>query len=114
MYYLIVHLTIVPGMLRQFRDYERSALAILRRHGGELVTAFTPERSPVDDSQPDEIHVIRLADRAGFEAFRADSAHQALSELRAQCVRNTTLYFSETTVTYEEGSRCGEVTVVDG
>jgi uncharacterized protein (DUF1330 family) len=114
MFYVIAHLSIISGMCPQFRDYECSALAILRRHGGELVTAFAPERAPLDDSGPDEIHVIRFADRAQFEAFRADSAHQALSGLRAQCVRKTTLYLSETVLTYEEGARRDNVIVVDG
>ena len=114
MFYVIARLYIVPGMRPQFRDYERSALAILRRHGGELLCAFTPEVSAESDPVPDEIHVIRFADRARFEAFRADSAHQALSGLRAQCIRKTTLYLSETVLTYEEGERPDNVIVVDG
>jgi len=45
MFYVIAHLSIIPGMRAQFRDYQSSALAILGRHGGDLLTAFTPEVS---------------------------------------------------------------------
>lgn len=101
-------------MRTQFDDYEQMALAILRRHGGELLAAFTPECSPIDDSSPDEIHVIRFAERAQFEAFCADTALQALSKLRTRCIRKTTLYLSDTVLTYEGLGQPANAVVVDG
>ncbi|MEH1026778.1 hypothetical protein ACWD6L_26915 [Micromonospora profundi] len=52
--------------------YEDDVLALLGRHGGEL------ERRLRSTAGRSEVHVIRFADRAGYESFLVDPQRAAL------------------------------------
>ncbi|MEV4351211.1 hypothetical protein AB0J83_42680 [Actinoplanes sp. NPDC049596] len=71
---LIAVVDMAPGHAEEGRAYEDAVLALLGRHGGVLERRFF---------QPDgaaEVHVIRFAGRAGYEAFMADPERLALRE----------------------------------
>lgn len=86
--YLLVHLAVVPGEERTFRAYERRALAILRKHGGELLQALRPETEP---DRVHEVHLIRLPSHSALEAYRHDPALAALREMRGVAVASTSI-----------------------
>ncbi|TDB71366.1 MULTISPECIES: hypothetical protein [unclassified Micromonospora] len=54
------------------RRYEDDVLALLEQHGGRL------ERRLRSTDGWTEVHLIRFASRAGWEAFRADPQRRAL------------------------------------
>jgi uncharacterized protein (DUF1330 family) len=99
MLYLTVHLYRHPEAAEAFRAYERKALDLFRRHGGEVVAAFSPERG-TDPEGPDEIQILRIADRARFESFLADPARQAWAAEREAAVRRTETFVSRALIEY--------------
>jgi uncharacterized protein (DUF1330 family) len=99
MLYLTVHLYVRPEATEAFRAYERKALDVFRRHGGEVVAAFVPERG-TDPEGPDEIQILRIADRARFESFLADPARLALATEREAAVRRTETFVARALVAY--------------
>jgi uncharacterized protein (DUF1330 family) len=83
-----------------FRDYEKKALGIFRRHGGEVIVAYAPLALPGQRDLPDEIQVLRIADRAGFEAFLADPERARLSGERDRVIRKSEVFLSGEIVAY--------------
>lgn len=98
MLYLTVHLFVRPGMEAGMRAYESKALGIFRRHGGEVVAAFAPD--PGAGGLPDEIQVLRIADRRSFESFMSDPERLAMSAEREAVIRKTEVFLSETLISY--------------
>jgi uncharacterized protein (DUF1330 family) len=98
--YATVHLYGRNGASRELRDYERKALAIFRKHGGEVVIAYTPERGEDGRDMPDEIQVLRISDRDRFEAFMRDPDRTAMAEERERAIRRTDVFLSGGIVDY--------------
>jgi hypothetical protein len=63
---LVAVVEMAAGQIKTGQEYEDRVLTYLARHGGVL------ERRLRNDSGATEVHVIRFADRAGYESFMAD------------------------------------------
>lgn len=91
------HLTIVaelyihPGREAEFVQFEASAEVIMRRYGGRLERRIGfPGKTPAE--YPHEVHLLTFPDQQTFERYRADADLQALGELRARAIRQTTVW----------------------
>jgi len=76
--------------LAAFREFERCAASVMRAHQGELERTVV-----VDDGASEhvtEIHVVRFATEAGFQAYRGSPELAAIADLRARSVVDTRLY----------------------
>jgi uncharacterized protein (DUF1330 family) len=100
MLYVLAKLYVRPGAHAEFRTYERKALELFRRHGGQLVAAFSPEPGPEGVDWPDEIHVLNITDRTHFEDFLADPDRQALAGERDAVLRHSETFISRTIIPY--------------
>ena len=69
-----------PGRGRQYED---AVLALLPRHGGSL------ERRLHSTDAHSEVHLIRFASRAGYEAFMADPDRLSLRATLAEAAPAT-------------------------
>lgn len=76
--------------------FESQAMAILKRHGGELVVAF----SSVTEQGEREVHHLRFRDGETFQAYRDDPELAALASLRAEAISDTEVYVSESVLDY--------------
>jgi uncharacterized protein (DUF1330 family) len=86
------------------RAYEKKALAIFKRYGGEVVVAYVPanmggERELTGET-PDEIQVLRIPDRTGFDAFLNDPERMRMAEERARVIRKTEVFLSGDLIDY--------------
>lgn len=86
--------------VQAFRAFEQDAIAIIRDHGGKLITAFVPE-SKEGEETPDEIHLIQFPDKPAFHAYQADPRTMALSSRRANVIAKTIVYASDEIVQYD-------------
>ena len=75
-----------------FKEYERQALSIMRRHQGTLISAFKVKE---ENNRYREIHILSFADENVFMRYRKDPQLLALSDLRAQAIGATKIYVSE-------------------
>jgi uncharacterized protein (DUF1330 family) len=101
MLYLTVHLYGRNGVPGEFRDYELKALTIFRKHGGDIVVAYTPTADPTRAETPEEIQVLRIASRAALDAFMHDPERLALATEREAVIRKTEVFLSDELVSYE-------------
>ena len=98
---LVVILTVRPGALDAFRDFERRAARAMARHGGAIERAILiPPGQP--DSPIRELHLVSFPSPEAFAAYRADPALHALAALREAAVLNTEVWAGE------EGPRYGD------
>ncbi len=72
---ILVQLDISEAVLALFDDYESRVLALLEKHGGQVL-----ERLRSTDGK-NEVHLLRFPDATASDAFRADPARSALQEL---------------------------------
>ncbi|MBY0503221.1 MAG: DUF1330 domain-containing protein [Bryobacteraceae bacterium] len=86
---VIAQLHVRAGKRRQFDEFERQALAIVARHGGELLHALQPILVVPADGLPDEVHILSFPSEAAFAAYRADPELLALASLRAEAIAAT-------------------------
>jgi uncharacterized protein (DUF1330 family) len=98
---LIATLTVRPGALDAFRDYERKAAAIMERHGGRIERAVTLRPDPGDGALR-EVHLVRFPDVAALEAYRDDADFKALAALRESCIGATAIWYGEPGPEYHE------------
>ena len=98
---LVVILTVRPGALDSFRDFERQAARIMAHHGGAIERAVVIP--PVQPGAPSkEVHLVSFPSPEAFAAYRADPTLQALASLREAAVLNTEIWAGE------EGPRFGD------
>ncbi len=100
MLYVTVHLYGRNGIPGEFKAYEQKALDIFRRHGGEVVVAYTPVAGTDPGDTPDEIQVLRISGRAVFDAFMNDPERVIMAGERDSVLRRTEVFFSETIIGY--------------
>jgi len=102
MLYLTVKLYGKNGIEGEFRDYESKALKLFRRHGGEVVVAYAPIRTPGTENTPDEIQILRIENQAMFEKFMQDPERLTLAAERDRVLAKTEIYISEKIINYSE------------
>jgi hypothetical protein len=100
MLYVTVALFGRRGEPGEFRDYETKALALFRKHGGEVVVAYAPDRDQGKAEVPDEIQVLRIGSRAAFDGFMQDPERLRLAGERDAVIRKTEVYLSENIIGY--------------
>ncbi|MEO7425666.1 MAG: hypothetical protein ABI036_10795 [Fibrobacteria bacterium] len=100
MLYITVHLYGRTGTPGEFRDYESKALNIFKRHGGEVLVAYTPAVSKDQTGVPDEIQILKIASQSDFEGFMGDSDRVALAAERERVIRKTEVFLSKEIVRY--------------
>lgn len=79
------------GREGEFLAYEDDALALLREHGGRLLSRVRRLEAG-DHANPFEIHVIELPDEAARERFEADPRRAALADRREASVAQTVMW----------------------
>jgi len=91
---LVATLTIHPGKLALFREYEARAARIMAEHGGAIERAvYVPAAR---DGEPErEVHIVTFPDAAAFAAYRAAPALAALAAMRAEAVMGTEVLVGE-------------------
>lgn len=100
MFYVTVKLYGKNGVHGEFRAYEQKALDIFRRHGGEVVAAYVPEPDKSRTEFPDEIQILKIADRTAFEGFMKDPERLGLAGERDAVIRKTEVYLSAEIIGY--------------
>jgi hypothetical protein len=98
--YITVHLYGAKGVKGEFRDYESKALAIFRKHGGEVVVAYAPVPGKAPGESPDEIQILKIAGQAEFDGFMTDPDRAALAGERAAVIRKTEVFLSAELIRY--------------
>lgn len=83
-----------------FTEYESTVLSVMRAHGGELITAFTPAQDMGADTDFDEVHHLRFPSIEVMNAYRDDPEVEKLAELRDMAIEDTRVYISESHETY--------------
>jgi len=87
---IVAILEVRRAELAAFREFERQAARVMREHHGELERTVV-----VDDGASDgvtEIHVVRFATEADFQAYRTSPELAAVAHLRERAVSGTNLY----------------------
>ena len=70
-------------------DYEDRVLALVPRHGGEVIQRAVSDGG---DGAPNEVQLYRFPDRAALDAYLADPDRLALAEERDRTVARTELF----------------------
>lgn len=102
MLYATVKLYGKNGIHGEFLAYERKALDIFRRYGGEVVIAYATEPAPNkgETDFPDEIQILRIPDRDAFDRFMQDPERLGLAAEREAVIRKTEVYLSAEIIGY--------------
>ena len=103
MLYVTVKLYGRNGVRGEFLAYEQKALEIFKRHGGEVVVAYAPAPDKGGNAQadfPDEIQILRIADRENFDKFIQDPERIGLTAEREAVIRKTEVYLSAEIIGY--------------
>lgn len=87
----IVHLWLAGDDVAAFERFERSACALLARHGGRIDRALRTRPPSPSADVPFEVHVVSFPDEASFDRYRADPDTLALAAIRQQVIARTDL-----------------------
>jgi len=98
--YITVKIFGRTGRRGEFRDYETKALNLFRKHGGEIVIAYAPSKDGGQVDPPDEIQILKIADRSGFESFLNDPERIKMSGERDAVIKRTEVYISDEIIRY--------------
>jgi len=79
-------------------EYRERMQPLLLKYGAERVASARVMRTQPDD--PVEFHITRFADKAEFDAMRADPDYLALEDLRREVTKDIRNYFAEEYVTF--------------
>jgi uncharacterized protein (DUF1330 family) len=91
---LVATLTVKPGGLTAFRDYERQAAAIMQRHGARIERTVALWENMEDDFFR-EVHLVYFPSPEALAAYREDPDFKALTPLRESCIVNTVIRSGE-------------------
>jgi uncharacterized protein (DUF1330 family) len=100
MLYVTVKLYGKKGVRGEFKEYEKKVLDIFKKYGGEIVVAYAPAMEDNSEDVPDEIQVLRIADRSQFNAFMQDPERLKMADERTSVIRKTEVYLSEEIIEY--------------
>jgi uncharacterized protein (DUF1330 family) len=81
-----------PGKEDVFEAFERIALPLIAKYGGELLLRLRPTEDCVlarAIELPYEIHLVRFEDEAALAAFSQDDERQRFLHLKEDAVRTT-------------------------
>ena len=84
----LVLISVHPGQLETLREYERRAVPVMRRHGGDLQRVLRP--ADPGGEGPDEVHLLTFDAPDGLARFRADPELERYRPLREAAVRTVT------------------------
>ena len=76
-------------------EYENTVLALLPKHGGEVVSRV---RRVSEGDGPREVQVIHLPDESALQAYMNDPDRLALSDIHRRAVERTEVLTVETIV----------------
>ncbi len=102
MLYLTVHLYGRSGTPGEFKAYEQKALGIFKKHGGEVVVAYAPDRPTGSQEVPDEIQVLRIESREALEKFKNDPERASLASERGAVIRRTDVFLAAEQIDYQD------------
>jgi hypothetical protein len=85
----LVSIGVHPGQEATLREYERHAVRVMRRHGGDFERVLRPA-GPAGGG-PDEVHLLAFATPDGFARFRADPELERYRPLRDAAVRQVSV-----------------------
>ena len=88
---VIAHLKVRAGKRDLFDDFERRALVLIQKHGGELLHTIHPVAALPPAELPDEVHVLRFPSQQALDAYRSDPELVALAPMRAEAIASTNL-----------------------
>jgi uncharacterized protein (DUF1330 family) len=100
MLYITVKLFGRNGIRGEFKAYEAKALAIFRKHGGEVVVAYAPASDKAQAEMPDEIQILKISGREKFDRFMNDPDRIKMADERNAVIRKTEVYLSEEIIEY--------------
>ena len=100
MLYIIVHLYVVKNAEEKMYAYEKKALNVFRKHGGEVVTAFRPKSTNANETMPDEIQILRIESQKSFDTFMQDRERLTMAAERDAAIRKTEVFISGELVEY--------------
>ena len=83
-----VRLWVKDARFSEFADFETRAFKIMAHHGVEIVSIVQDHAQTLSEGSH-ETHILKFPDSAAFEAYRADLALLALSDLRDACTART-------------------------
>jgi hypothetical protein len=78
-----------PGEAAALSEYEDRVLALLPRHGGEVVQRAVGDG---DDGRPHEVQIYRFPGRSALDAYLADPDRAALAHERDRAIARTELF----------------------
>lgn len=91
MIHILVKLTVKN--FTALEEFECQAVAIMNRHGGQLLSAFETCRN--EDGSGEEVHVLAFPSDEAFARYRADGDLASLKDLRERAVIHTEVLVSE-------------------
>ena len=91
---LVATLTVKPGGLTAFRNYEKKAAAIMQRHGGRIERTVSLWENMEDDFFR-EVHLVYFPSPEALAAYRDDAEFKTLAELRETCIVSTSIRSGE-------------------
>lgn len=84
----------------EFKAYESKTLSIFKKYGGEIVTAYAPVNNGNQEDFPDEIHILKIANKENFDKFLNDPERINLLDERNQVISKTVVYLSDELIAY--------------
>lgn len=94
----MIHVVVILSVRdrEKLTDFESKAIAIMARHNGRLVVAF----SSASDSGEKEIHHIEFPNSESLQSYRSDPDLLALSSLREQAISESQVLISDQVLDY--------------
>ena len=83
-----------------FKEFESSAIKIMQKHNGKLVSAFRPNKEESTLRNIFEVHYLEFPDIDAFISYKSDPEHNELKELRNNAISKTSVIVSGEKVDY--------------
>jgi len=83
-----------------FRKFEAKAITIMGKYQGQLLSAFTPNKTESTLPKIDEVHCLQFPTLDAFKRYRRDPELKNLAELREKGLSKTTVLVSDNAVIY--------------
>jgi len=97
---VVAILTVHPGALDQFREFETRAVRILARYGGSMERTVSVEPSVADEQR--EVHLLRFPSKDAFARYRSDEELASLAGLRSASIAHTEILIGRDGPQYSE------------
>jgi hypothetical protein len=97
---VVAILTVRPGAIDKFREFETHAARIVARHGGVIERTVAVEPAVADEYR--EVHLLRFPSRDAFARYRSDRELSSLAELRLASIAHTEILIGREGRRYSE------------